>query len=195
MKKNIVKIIGMLVVVMILVILLITNIFYPCNTGKIELYVSESYGDEEAEFYSEIFYALIDRYNGKEEDKFINEEQLVRTNPELPSNKEVVYKSVAIDIEVSNRSFFELTDFSATVEIDDPDSRVLYTYGNEVTEIAPALKDSTVCVMWMKIYCGDLTDEELLEYIRGLDIVIYYDSSIAGVKEQRVSLSEAMYRE
>lgn len=147
------------------------------------------------EFCRDTFDALLDVYNGNDTIEFINDEQLVRTNPVLPSEKASDYKTIAVDIGVNNRSFFKLMKFSAIIDNADEDSRVLYTYGSEVTETAGALKGSSVNVMWMEIYCGDLTEEELLEYIRGLDIIVYYDSTIAGVRQKKVSLDGAVYRE
>lgn len=194
MKKYIKKIIVIFVLALVLGIFLLTNVFVPCKTGNVELSITDNFKESDEKYVDDMFNSLVDIYEGKEETSFVNDEQLIRTNRELPSDKAKDYETICVNLNVKNRSIFSLDNFSGTVEINDPDSRVLFTYGNEVTEKVSPLSEDMVSVIWLEMYCGDLTREELLEYIRGLDIIIYYESSIAGVKQEKVSLQEAVYR-
>ena len=40
------------------------------------------------------------------------------------------------------------------------------------------------------MYCGDMTDEEIAEYIEGLTIKVSYGNNITGVKTETVKISD-----
>ena len=184
-----------IIIFIILAMVIIINIFVPISTGKIEINVIDNFEGENEKFNRDEFDKLLDEHNGKEVEEFIHEnDRIVRTNRELPSDKSSDYKTIVVDINIKNRSFFDLYDFSGRVKVDDPDSRILYTYSSVKAEIADRLKETSVGVLWMKVYVGDLTDEEFLKYIRGLEVEIYFKNDVMGKKTYNVSLESAKYK-
>ena len=184
-----------IIIFIILAMVIIINIFVPIFTGKIEINVIDNFEGENEKFNRDEFDKLLDEHNGKEVEEFIHEDdRIVRTNRELPSDKASDYKTIVVDINIKNRSFFDLYDFSGRVKVDDPDSRILYTYSSVKAEIADKLKETSVGVLWMKVYVGDLTDEEFLKYIRGLEVEIYFKNDVMGKKTYNVSLESAKYK-
>lgn len=183
------------IIFIILVMVIVINFFVPISTGEIEINVIDNFEGENEKFNRGEFDKLLDAHNGKEVEEFINEnDRIVRTNRKLPSDKSSDYKTIVVDINIKNRSLFDLYGFSGKVKVDDPDSRILYTYSSVKAETADRLKETPIDVLWMKVYVGDYTDEELLKYIRGLDVEIYFENDIIGNKSYNVSLERAEYR-
>ena len=184
-----------IIIFIILVMVIVINFFVPISTGEIEINVIDNFEGENEKFNRDEFDKLLDAHNGKEAEEFINEnDRIVRTNRKLPSDKSSDYKTIVVDINIKNRSLFDLYGFSGKVKVDDPDSRILYTYSSVKAETADRLKETSIDVLWMKVYVGDYTDEELLKYIRGLDVEIYFENDIIGNKSYNVSLERAEYR-
>lgn len=184
-----------IIIFIILAMVIIINFFVPISTGEIEINVINNFEGEKEKFNRDEFDKLLDAHNGKEVEEFIHEnDRIVRTNRELPSDKASDYKTIVVDINIKNRSFFDLYYFSGRVKVDDPDSRILYTYSSVKSETANRLKETSVDVLWMKVYVGDLTDEELLKYIRDLEVEIYFENDVMGKKTYNVSFESAKYK-
>ena len=195
MKKYLFEIIVGVIVFILVGTSVIINFFAPCSTGDIQINVLDDFEGENEMFDRSSFDRLLDAYNGIEVEEFIHEnDRIVRTNRELPSDKASDYKTIVVDINIKNRSFFDLYDFSGRVKVDDPDSRILYTYSSVKAETADRLKETSVDVLWMRVYVGDITDEELLNYIRGLEMEIYFKNDVIGKKIYNVSLEKAKYK-
>lgn len=196
-KMKIKKSKSIIILISIIVLFLIVwlNAIKPTkiNEDKIEVFIDNNALINPEGYDRSLFDSLINRYNGEEYDQFINDQQLVRTNKELPSDKDEDYKSVAIEIEIKNRSIFDLNNFVATMDIDE-NSRILYTHGSIVNEKVGSLKTGKPTVMWLEVYCGDITDEELIEYIQNQRITLYYDNPVSGVVTEKVSLKKAKNR-
>lgn len=147
------------------------------------------------EYDDEIFNALIDRYEGKNSSVFLNDEQLVRKNRNLPSDKTKDYGTVIISVEFKNNSIFNLKDIIGSVTNEKDDSYVLYSTGAFVSEnIKPLKTKKDTEIIWLTMYMGDMSDEEILDYIQRLDIEVYYSSKMLGSNDEIISLKHAKLR-
>lgn len=168
------------------------NIVKPCKiSDKAKIFIYEDYGLSDEIYDTKTYDNLISVYNGKGATQVINDEKLVRTDGELPSDKTKDYKSIGIHIKVKNRSIFKQEHFVASIEMEEH-SNILFTDDNLVYENVKAFKTDDVTVMWLEMYCGDMTDEEIAEYIKGLTIKVSYGNSITGVKTESVKISDVI---
>lgn len=190
MKKNKLKVLGVLVLIMLSAVVVWCNFFNPAIIAKNgSINIIKPYIDGR-EYNSDIFDDLIKESRGEAVENYINQKELVRTNSELPSVKREDYVSIAVDMEVKNISLFAVKDFSATVNSTDADSRILYTDTNMELESVKGISKKVVTVVWMEVYRGDMTDKELFEYLKSQTITVYFENSAAGVKSQRISLND-----
>lgn len=168
------------------------NIIKPCEIdNKIKIFVSEDYRLTDEKYNTSLYESLISQYNGTGTKVSTNYRKLVRTDGNLPSDKEKDYKSIAIHMEIKNRSIFKQEHFVASIEMEEH-SNILFTDDNLVYENVKAFKTDDVTVMWLEMYCGDMTDEEIAEYIKGLTIKVSYGNSITGVKTESVKISDVI---
>lgn len=49
-------------------------------------------------------------------------------------------------------------------------------------------------IIWLTMYMGDMSDEEILDYIQRLDIEVYYSSKMLGSNDELISLKHAKLR-
>ena len=110
-KKKLCIIIVIAIIIIPVLIFIYFNVIKPCeiNENKIEIFISRD--DEKLageEYDDEIFNALIDRYDGKNSSVFLNDEQLVRKNRNLQSDKTKDYGTVIISVEFKNNCIFKL---------------------------------------------------------------------------------------
>ena len=193
-KRKLIKIVIILVVIAIAVYF---NVYKPAKiyekTASIHII---DYKIEGEEYDRELFDDLISEYNGEDYDGFINNNNLVRTNSELPSNKDKDYKSIYVSLKIKNRSIFLLNDINAIVMKKNKDSRILYTSGCFITQqVKPFKTNDKVDIMDIEMYTGDMTDEEILDYIRKQDVTVYYETKFNGVKSEKISLKDASIRQ
>ncbi len=168
------------------------NIIKPCEMeDEVRIFIAEDYDILEDLYDTSIYDSLISRYNGKGTTQIINDEKLVRTDGNLPSDKTKDYKSIAIEVKVKNRSIFDMENFVASIDMEEH-SDILYTYGSIVCERVESFKTGNVNVMWLEMYCGDMTDEEIVEYIKGLTIKVSYGNGITGVRTEAVKISDVI---
>ncbi len=189
------KIIVIAIVIIPVLIFIYFNVIKPCeiSENKIEIYIARDDEKLAGEKYNdEIFKALIDRYEGKNTSVFLNDEQLVRKNKELPSEKTKDYGTVIISTEFKNNSIFSLNDIIGSVCNEEDDSYVLYSTGPFASERIKSLKTKQDTeIIWLTMYMGEMTDEEILEYVQKLDIKVYYNSKMSGSNDQVISLKNA----
>lgn len=199
MKKKVIKLI--IILILIIGIVVYFNAFKPAKiyekTANINIIDYKIEGeDSDEEYYREPFDNLISEYNGEDYDGFINDEKLVRTNSELPSDKDKDYKSIYVSLKIKNRSIFLLNNINAMIAKNDKDSRILYTSGCVMTQqVKPLKTNDKVDIMVVEMYTGDMTDEEILDYIRKQDITVYYETKFNGVKSEKISLKDASIRQ
>ena len=72
---------------------------------------------------------------------FLNDEQLVRKNRNLPSDKTKDYGTVIISVEFKNNSIFNLKDIIGSVTNEKDDSYVLYSTGAFVSRKYKTIKN------------------------------------------------------
>lgn len=192
------KIIVIAIIIIPVLIFIYFNVIKPCeiNENKIEIFISRDDENLAGEEYDdEIFNALIDRYEGKNSSVFFNDEQLVRKNRNLPSDKTKDYGTVIISVEFKNNSIFNLKDIIGSVTNEKDDSYVLYSTGAFVSEnIKPLKTKKDTEIIWLTMYMGDMSDEEILDYIQRLDIEVYYSSKMLGSNDEIISLKHAKLR-
>ena len=113
MKKKVIKLI---IILMLIGAVVYFNVYKPAKIYEktANIYICENDNETSDEEYDrELFDDLISEYNGENYDGFINDEILVRTNTELPSNKDKDYKSIYVSLKIKNRSIFLLNDINA----------------------------------------------------------------------------------
>ena len=196
MKKKVIKLI---IILMLIGAVVYFNVYKPAKIYEktANIYICENDNETSDEEYDrELFDDLISEYNGENYDGFINDEILVRTNTELPSNKDKDYKSIYVSLKIKNRSIFLLNNINAMITKKDKDSRILYTHTSEMTEYVKLLKtNNDVDIMVVEMYTGDMTDEEILDYIRKQDVTVYYETKFNGIKSEKISLKDASIRQ
>lgn len=189
MKK---KIVIISFIFMIMFVFVWFNFIKPCKISRnVKIFIYEDYSLSSEEYNTEMYDNLINLYNGKKTTQLIFDEKLVRTDGQLPSDKTKDYKSIAIKIKVKNRSIIAQENFVASMEMAE-NSNILYTCGEIVCQNVKAFKTGNVTVMWLEMYCGDMTDEEIAEYIKGLTIKVSYGNSVTGVKTESVKISDVI---
>lgn len=168
------------------------NIIKPCEIeSDISIYIAQDYGISGENYHTETYDNLISQYNGKKITQIINDEKLVRTDGSIPSDKKKDYKRICIELKVKNRSIFEQEHFVASIKMSEH-SEVLYTYDSMISENVKPFNTGNVDVMWLEMYCEDMTDEEIAEYIEGLTIKVSYGNSVTGVKTENIKISDVI---
>lgn len=183
-------------IIICVILVIIVGVFAWCNfinpaivyeDGEIDFVAGHNDGEE---YNRSLFDDLIKEYRGEETDNYINDEELVRTNPELPSTKSEDYISVAIDFEIRNISMFQIDGFTAMVNGEDENSRILYTDSDIQEQYINAFEKKVITTVWLEVYRGDMNDDELTNYLKERKITVYYKNSISGTKSKTVQLSE-----
>ena len=191
MKKKVIKLI---IILMLIGVVVYFNAYKPAKiyekTASIHI-IDYKIEDPDEEYDRELFDILISEYNGENYDGYINDEKLVRTNSELPSDK-----SIYVSLKIKNRSIFLLNNINAMIAKNDKDSRILYTSGCVmIQQVKPLKTNDKVDIMVVEMYTGDMTDEEILDYIRKQYVTVYYETKFNGVKSEKISLKDASIRQ
>jgi hypothetical protein len=187
-----------IIVTVLLGLIIYTNFINPCEISEknVSIFVCDNdYAGTDEPYNTEKFEALVDRYEGKNTSEYLNDEQLVRTNRTLPSDKESDYYTLIITAEVKNNSIFSLMNFTGSINEQSSDSRILFSLGSVTTQYVKSLHtEDNLEIIWLEMYVGDMDQQELLEYIRQQEVTVYYSSKLFGVKNQTISLKNAVYR-
>lgn len=172
-KKKVIKRVVLIAVICILVVgiafLTYTQILFPLlyNFQESKLYI-----------YTE------DNYAQSMESEYKNAQQGLLSDVQLLSNKEYDFSNpedfahIVLWYEVSNRSVFDIDNIEFSVDdITVYTDRFMYKSDAVVTQSADRLDSNTVRFD-VYMYIKDMSDEEIIEAVKGLKISMTYRSSV-----------------
>ena len=118
--------------------------------------------------------------------------KLVRLNGKLPSKNAKDYRHISLSLKMTNRGIFKITDPEGYFLGDDPDSRILYSdTADEVIHYVRGLKkEKDVPVIRFEMYVGDMSDQEIIDYIKTKELNIVYENKLMGIKNIKISLKD-----
>lgn len=126
-------------------------------------------------------------YEESKEDSTI---QKIRKNNIFPSNDISDYVHVGLFIELKNNSLLDISDITGYLLLDDPDSIIIYKYGSIENEKLSGGELRNTYIMGLLIYKGNMTDQEILEYIQDQDIEIYYRNKYMSHLSKIIHMSD-----
>lgn len=187
--KNKIKYFIIAIVVLLLGAAVYVNVFSPLIVGEKYIEVEELDATEYSDTY---FLDLEKRANGIKNGRSGLGEgtQALRTGDKLPSYEMEDYVCFNIFVNVTNLSFFEQAGFHMYFEASE-DSRIIVKESCFVTERLKGCKNRDIWMAIGTLYRGDLTDEELEEYISRQKVKLRINNSLRGDIDIDMSLDGA----
>lgn len=187
--KNKIKYFIIAIVVLLLGAAVYVNVFSPLIVGEKYIEVEELDATEYSDTY---FLDLEKRANGIKNGRSGLGEgtQALRTGDMLPSYEMEDYVCFNIFVNVTNLSFFEQAGFHMYFEASE-DSRIIVKESCCVTERLKGCKNRDIWMAVGTLYRGDLTDEELEEYISRQKVKLRINNSLRGDIDIDMSLDGA----
>lgn len=113
-------------------------------------------------------------------------------NGVVPSDDEEDYLSVYINFDVTNRSFFEDFIIDGVVEkIETYPEMALFSFTSSDVETNIAWKHSKAgATILIDLFVGDYSDQEIVEFIKGLTIKMVGDGEFFGQREMKIELKD-----
>ncbi|MBE5939747.1 MAG: hypothetical protein E7266_05040 [Lachnospiraceae bacterium] len=114
-------------------------------------------------------------YVNETEDK---DYQLIRQENVFPSEDKNDYCGITIWAKIKNRSFLDVNVYNTYIVDEDVNSPIIKA-STEISEDFGNFEEvEEFCVIAFDMYRGDMTDEEILEYIKTLKLEVYYGNTI-----------------
>ncbi len=181
-KKIFKRIILVLVILSVISVLYYYQIYAPIKIEGVKVTImslSESDLDSIKYHYNNI-------YNGEFEAEYST---LLRLNGKFPEGDENDFRVISIDLKINNRSIFSQNDIRGYITTGSEDSRMLSCTDNMTTDFVRSFKNGEACPVFMDLYTGGLTDEEIVDYVLQQEIKLYYNNAL-GSKTEIISLKD-----
>lgn len=114
---------------------------------------------------------------------------LLRLNGKFPEGDENDFRIISIDLKINNRSIFSQNDIRGYITTGSEDSRMLSCTDSMTTDFVRSFKNGEACPVFMHMYTGGLTDEEIVDYVLQQEIKLYYNNAL-GSKTEIISLKD-----
>lgn len=117
--------------------------------------------------------------------------QKIRKNDIFKSDSIDDYILVGVSVDIKNNSIFNASEISGYLVLDDDDdSPIIYKEGSIEVEKVKGYEKDNVFLMSLILYKGDMTDDEIIEYIKNLDIEINYRNRVLTHINKNIKLSD-----
>lgn len=116
--------------------------------------------------------------------------QKIRKNDIFKSDSIDDYILVGVSLDIKNNSIFNASEISGYLVLDDADSPIIYKEGSIEVEKVKGYEKDNVFLMSLILYKGDMTDDEIIEYIKNLDIEINYRNRVLTHINKNIKLSD-----
>lgn len=182
MKKFLKKFIVIFVILCVISVLYYYQIYSPIKIEGVRVTVmplDESDLDAMRHSYNDV-------YNGGFEAEHCT---LLRLNGKFPEGDEKDFRVISIDLKINNRSIFSQNDIRGYITTGSEDSRMLSCTDNLTTDFVRSFKNGEACPVFMDLYTGGLTDEEIVDYVLQQEIKLYYNNAL-GSKTEIISLKD-----
>lgn len=170
------------------------NLYSPCKISKknAKITISAENNDDNEEYNDEKYNKLLNLYKNGKIDEDVSDMRLVRMNGGLPSKYAKDYRKISLSLKITNRSFLKINDFECFFLDNDPDDNILYSDRKyEVIHDIRGLKIvEDVPVIRFEMYVGDMSDEEIIDYIKTKEIYIIYKHKFVGIEDIKISLKD-----
>lgn len=130
---------------------------------------------------------LKETYESLQDDSLV---QKIRKNDIFKSDSIDDYILVGVSLDIKNKSVFNASEISGYIVSDDADSPIIYKEGSIEVEKVKGYGKDNVFLMSLVLYKGDMTDEQVIEYIKNLNIEIYYRNRILTHINKNIELSD-----
>lgn len=182
-KRKVIKVFIFIMIVVFLIVVILTQFLYPLKVKEVYFFV-EPFSSEELQIRKSFYNVHIDDINSNN--------QFIRTENPFPSDDYTEYCHIVINPVLVNKSVFNVSVQDSFVKNTQFADKVIYKNGIVMNTNVGRFDNAIISDPYhLFVWRGDMTDEELYQYVKRLTFEVYYESDIVNSKKFDISLKNA----
>ncbi len=121
------------------------------------------------------------------------DEDWIRFYDQLPSDDYRAYVTITVSGILKNQSFFNQDDMFGNLEGVKNEDKVIDQYPVVLLHYVNRMEEKDMNLIYFDIYCKDMTEKEIVDYVNGLSLNLYFGSKIRRNNVLKLDLKDAQW--
>ncbi len=121
------------------------------------------------------------------------DEDWIRFYDQLPSDDYRAYDTITVSGILKNRSFFNQDGMFGNLEGVKNEDKVIDQYPVVSLHYVNRMEEKDMNLIYFDIYCKDMTEKEIVDYVNGLSLNLYFGSKIRRNNVLKLDLKDAQW--
>ena len=121
------------------------------------------------------------------------DEEWIRFYDQLPSDDFRDYVTITVSGILKNRSFFNQDGMFGNLEGVKNEDKVIDQYPVVSLHYVNRMEEKDMKLIYFDIYCKDMTEKEIVDYVNGLSLNLYFGSKIRRNNVLKLDLKDAQW--
>ncbi len=121
------------------------------------------------------------------------DEDWIRFYDQLPSDDYRAYVTITVSVILKNQSFFNQDGMFGNLEVVKNEYKVIDQYPVVSLHYVNRMEEKDMNLIYFDIYCKNMTEKEIVDYVNGLSLNLYFGSKIRRNNVLKLDLKDAQW--